>query len=123
MKAPKDNNPADNRGKAISVVRADGDQVHVENVFADGSQGHFTVHCDPLKDESPFALVGRQLQDGSWVESIAEVDGKKGVRTALGEGFKITVKVLSIAEAEAQLKSEHTLPDGLKRGDDSRNFR
>eukprot|EP00747_Dinoflagellata_sp_TGD_P149343 gnl/TRDRNA2_/TRDRNA2_177002_c1_seq1.p1 gnl/TRDRNA2_/TRDRNA2_177002_c1~~gnl/TRDRNA2_/TRDRNA2_177002_c1_seq1.p1 ORF type:complete len:537 (+),score=101.95 gnl/TRDRNA2_/TRDRNA2_177002_c1_seq1:94-1611(+) len=123
MKAPKDNNPADNRGKAVTVVRAEGDKVHLEGVVADGSSHHFTLHCDPVKDEYPFALVGRQLQDGSWVKSLTEVDGKVGVRAVLGEGFKLTPKVLPASEATAQLKSEHALPEGMKRGDDPACFK
>merc|ERR1712217_681051 len=90
MKAPKDENPANNRGQAVSMVRVGTKTVRVEGVLASGRKHGYTIYTDPTMDALPDALVGRQLQDEAWIKTITSDDGL--VWAARGEGFSINVQ-------------------------------
>merc|ERR1712224_338079 len=63
MSAPKDRNPVDNRGQAVSVVKLTEDTVTVKGVLSNGAKHGFTLHTNPADDTFPDALVGRQMTD------------------------------------------------------------
>mmetsp|Transcript_57436 Transcript_57436/g.101960 ORF Transcript_57436/g.101960 Transcript_57436/m.101960 type:complete len:873 (-) Transcript_57436:105-2723(-) len=86
-------NPADNRGVVVSVVRIVGPHLEIEGVLHSGLKHKCSLHTDPIKDELPDALVGRQLVNGAWMKTVLEEkDGDEPLlHCALGKGFSIKV--------------------------------
>jgi len=119
-------NPADNRGSAMSIVRVYSESVEIEGTLVDGRQHRCLVHNNPAKDRLPDALVGRQLNDGSWVKTIVFpstppegetesvprlVHDVKLVQTALGKGFNVKVSDLREHTACLLLRDEFKTRD------------
>ncbi|CAE7218462.1 unnamed protein product, partial [Symbiodinium microadriaticum] len=105
MSALKLFNQANNRGEVVTTVRLAGEEVHLEGVLRDGTKHKCTLHCDPMKDEMPDALVGCQLNDGSWVKTVLE-DGR--VLAALGKRFQVSVQAMHPGKACLMLKSVYS---------------
>merc|ERR1712048_115775 len=105
MTASKSDNPANNRGKAASIVRLDKDSVRVEGVLADGRQHGFTMHTDQLSDRIPDAMVGRQLKDESWVKTVTIEDSQLQCVTV--KGFAVKDEALEPSAAIEQCKSDY----------------
>eukprot|EP00929_Paragymnodinium_shiwhaense_P008918 TRINITY_DN112906_c0_g1_i1.p1 TRINITY_DN112906_c0_g1~~TRINITY_DN112906_c0_g1_i1.p1 ORF type:complete len:1070 (-),score=199.36 TRINITY_DN112906_c0_g1_i1:368-3577(-) len=114
MAACKQSNPADNRGMAVSVVKFCDDKVSVTGQLADGTKHHCEMHGDPRLDRLPDGLVGRQLEDGSWVKTVLE-DGRLCV--VRGEGFKLDmVHWEDSSKVQRSLKEEFALPPEVLQG-------
>jgi hypothetical protein len=108
MKASKLENAANNRGIAVSVVKTCGDKVTIRGQLADGTNHGCELRLDPRLDRLPDALVGRQLQDGSWCKTVL-ADGS--VCTVRGEGFKLDMCTYDdISKPVASLKDAFKLP-------------
>jgi hypothetical protein len=100
MKAPKDTNPANMRGNAVSMVWLREGATTVQGVLSDGSPHGYTIHTSATYDRIPFALVGRQLTDGSWVKTVSGGD----VLVAKGKGFTLPVTKMAVHQVAAQLR-------------------
>mmetsp|Transcript_12526 Transcript_12526/g.29409 ORF Transcript_12526/g.29409 Transcript_12526/m.29409 type:complete len:907 (+) Transcript_12526:47-2767(+) len=87
--ADKLHNPADMRGSAVSVVRVIGDILEIEGFLADGKQHGCRLEAEGEKE--PDNLVGRQMNDGSWVKTVIGELGtaRDNVQTVLGQGHKL----------------------------------
>ena len=105
MSALKLFNQANNRGEVVTNVRLRGDLVQLEGILRDGSQHHCQLHCDPAQGTMPDALVGCQLNDGSWVKTVLE-DGR--VLAALGKRFQVSVQSMHPGKACLMLKSVYS---------------
>eukprot|EP00405_Crypthecodinium_cohnii_P059272 CAMPEP_0206622498 /NCGR_PEP_ID=MMETSP0325_2-20121206/62839_1 /ASSEMBLY_ACC=CAM_ASM_000347 /TAXON_ID=2866 /ORGANISM="Crypthecodinium cohnii, Strain Seligo" /LENGTH=964 /DNA_ID=CAMNT_0054145829 /DNA_START=109 /DNA_END=3001 /DNA_ORIENTATION=+ len=105
--ASKVQNPANNRGEAISVVRIIGDCLFIQGEKNDGRPHGCCLHVDPNKDIMPDALVGRQLTDNSWVKTVMRGSEDMKVTIARGKGFNVEVSDISIQQACLRLKSEY----------------
>lgn len=104
-------NPADNRGSAISIVRIQGTAVIIEGQLADGRKHRCQIHTDSAQDAMPDALVGRQLDDGSWVKTVFKPDDASSsegplLLTALGKGFTVNVADIPVHTVCLQLREE-----------------
>jgi hypothetical protein len=108
MKASKDENPANNRGKAAAILRIRKDTVSVEGVLADGRAHGFTIHTASEEDGLLDSLIGRQLKDGAWIKTVIKEAGQ--VWAARGEGHKIHVDTLPPSVAASELKLDYSLP-------------
>lgn len=105
MSALKLQNPANNRGDVISMVRLEDSSVHIEGTLKDGMKHSCTLHCQPDDDTMPDALVGRQLNDGSWVKTVLE---NGHVLAALGRRFRVNVQSMHPNKACFLLRPEHS---------------
>lgn len=105
MSALKLFNQANNRGEVVTNVRLRGDRVQLEGVLRDGSQHGCQLHCNPAQGKMPDALVGCQLNDGSWVKTVLE-DGR--VLAALGKRFQVSVQSMHPGKACLMLKSVYS---------------
>lgn len=105
MSALKLFNQANNRGEVVTNVRLRGDRVQLEGILRDGSQHRCQLHCDPAQGKMPDALVGCQLNDGSWVKTVLE-DGR--VLAALGKRFQVSVQSMHPGKACLMLKSVYS---------------
>ncbi|GMH74691.1 hypothetical protein TL16_g06531 [Triparma laevis f. inornata] len=98
----KVDNPADNRGKAVSMVTIKRDVTRIEGVLKDGrTVNKYEIAVDDSRNNLPDSLVGRQLVDDSWVKGV--VDGK--VLVAKGEGYNLDVQAKEVKDVLEQLKS------------------
>ncbi|GMI01964.1 hypothetical protein TrST_g6105 [Triparma strigata] len=99
----KVDNPADMRGKAVSMVTIKRDVTRIEGVLKDGKTlNKYEIAVDDSRNNLPDSLVGRQLVDDSWVKGV--VDGK--VLVAKGEGYKLDVQVKEVKDVLEQLKAQ-----------------
>lgn len=105
MSALKLFNQANNRGEVVTNVRLRGDRVQLEGILRDGSQHRCQLHCGPAQGKMPDALVGCQLNDGSWVKTVLE-DGR--VLAALGKRFQVSVQSMHPGKACLMLKSVYS---------------
>eukprot|EP00931_Biecheleriopsis_adriatica_P038679 TRINITY_DN2211_c0_g3_i2.p1 TRINITY_DN2211_c0_g3~~TRINITY_DN2211_c0_g3_i2.p1 ORF type:complete len:722 (-),score=118.14 TRINITY_DN2211_c0_g3_i2:181-2346(-) len=99
-------NPADNRGIAMSIVRLKGSKVIIEGVLVDGRSHRCEIDTDPAQDQLPHALVGRQLEDGSWVKTVVAAEGGEFLHCALGRGFNVKVHDIATHSACLQLQQK-----------------
>jgi len=97
-------NTANNRGDVVTMVRLEGARVNIEGVLKDGQKHGCTLHVDPDEDIMPYALVGRQLNDGSWVKTVLE-NGR--VLAALGRRFLVSCQAMHPSKACFLLKPEY----------------
>jgi hypothetical protein len=100
MMAPKHINPANMRGQAVSMIWIREGATTIQGVLSDGSPHGYTIHTTANDDRIPFALVGRQLTDNSWVKTVSGGD----VLVAKGQGFKLPVRRMAVHQVAAQLK-------------------
>ncbi|CAK9009456.1 Phosphoglycolate phosphatase 2, partial [Durusdinium trenchii] len=102
MSALKLFNQSNNRGEVVTNVRLRGGRVQLEGILRDGSKHRCELHVDPAEAPIPDALVGCQLNDGSWVKTVLE-DGR--VLAALGKRFQVSVQSMHPGKACLMLKS------------------
>jgi len=91
------------------VLRVEGRVLVIDGVLADGQSHGCTLHCDPVEDEMPDAMVGRQLSDGSWVKTVVtpkKTEGRCNVQAVLGKGFKLSTEEMHFGKACLKLKLE-----------------
>lgn len=99
VQADKSRNPADTRGGAVSVVRANKTATTITGVLADGTEHGFTLNSNWDEDTPVARLIGRQFCDSSWGRTV--VAGQ--LQTCRGEGFKLHHALVDPAEAETIL--------------------
>jgi len=103
-------NTADYRGRAVSIVRTQGPYVEIEGVLKDGAAHGCKLHIDPLHDELPDALVGRQLVNGSWVKTVLADEDRNHVLAVFGKGFDLLVETMHVRRACHLLAEEYAQP-------------
>lgn len=107
--APKQPNPADNRGTAATLLTVNDFTVRIEGILSDGTRHGCTLYRDPNEDDVPDALVGRQLSNGAWIKTVVQDQ----VLSARGEGFQVINERMSPAKAEGLLTPEYKLPKAI----------
>eukprot|EP00931_Biecheleriopsis_adriatica_P114685 TRINITY_DN90600_c0_g1_i1.p1 TRINITY_DN90600_c0_g1~~TRINITY_DN90600_c0_g1_i1.p1 ORF type:complete len:953 (-),score=171.06 TRINITY_DN90600_c0_g1_i1:97-2934(-) len=107
MGALKIFNQANNRGDVVTNVSLTAATVQLEGILRDGSHHRCVLHCHQSQDQMPDALVGRQLNDGSWVKTVLD-DGR--LLTALGKRFQVSVQTMHPGKACLMLKDHYSDP-------------
>lgn len=111
MTANKHANVANNRGDVRNFVVITQDTVQVSGVASNTGDHACVLHRDPCDDHLPDALVGRQLQDGSWIKTVLrDPESANCVVAARGAGYKVSVKVLDQRKAQAELLPTFVTP-------------
>jgi hypothetical protein len=88
-----------------TAVECHASHVHVHGELGGGKTHHYKLHWEKEAQSEPFSLIGRPLQDSSWVKTVLIDDPENVVILAgKGEGFKMNIRELSVEETLAQLK-------------------
>jgi len=85
MTALKESNPANNRGSCYSNVTIAQSWTHVSGVVKSGKRNDYLNHVDFESNSKVVKMIGKRLEDGSWVKGIVE----DKIVVCKGEGFRL----------------------------------
>mmetsp|Transcript_41154 Transcript_41154/g.103771 ORF Transcript_41154/g.103771 Transcript_41154/m.103771 type:complete len:472 (+) Transcript_41154:90-1505(+) len=96
----------DRRGNVFAAVECHFGHVEVHGELLSGVTHRYQLHWKKDAEFEPFSLIGRQLQDDSWVKTVLMKDppDQPVVLAGKGEGFKMNIRELGVDETRAQLK-------------------